>query len=69
MNQGENIKLWLRLLKYSERYQINFQMWPDQYTIYIEKDHVELSSFGGGAVTETMEMTLEFLDRINRKSK
>lgn len=59
--------LWIKLLEYSDRYQINFQMWPNQYTIYVEKDHVELYSFGTDNATETMLETLRYLDRINRK--
>lgn len=65
------MKLWLRLLKYSDRYCINFQMWPEQYTIYIEKDGVELGNFVSGCDTaiESMRFAVEYLDRITRKSK
>lgn len=59
--------LFSQLLAYSDRYMINFQMWPDQYTIFIEKDCVELYSIGSSDATDTMTRALEYLDRINRK--
>lgn len=54
-------------MAYSDRYMINFQMWPDHYTIYIEKDSVDLYSYGSYDATETMSKALEYLDRINKK--
>lgn len=60
-------KLFVQLMAYSDRYMISFQMWPDQYTIYIEKDDVELYSYGSDDPTETMSEALEYLDRINKK--
>lgn len=58
--------LMKRLMDYSSVYEISFQMWPEQYTIYIAKDGVDLSSFGGGeGPDETMLRALNYLDRIN----
>lgn len=58
-----------RLLKYSLKYEISFQMWPNQYTIYIAKDGIDLYSYGGGSgPNETMIGALNYLDRINKKS-
>lgn len=59
--------LFNRLMVYSNRYSISFQMWPNQYTIYVEKDDVDLYSYGSDDPTETMSKALEYLDRINRK--
>jgi hypothetical protein len=64
---GKQEELFRRLMAYSDRYMINFQMWPNQYTIYIEKDNVDLWSYGSSDATETMTVALEYLDRINRK--
>jgi hypothetical protein len=55
-----------RIIAYSDKYQINFQMWPDQYTIYVEKDNVDLYSFGSSDIDLTMAETLAYLDRINK---
>lgn len=57
-----------RLMSYSSRYEISFQMWPNQYTIYIAKDGIDLHSCGGDAYpNEAMKRALEYLDRINKK--
>lgn len=58
--------LWLKLLLYSDRYQINYQMWPNQHTIYVEKDGVELFSFGTDEPIETMTEVLKYLNRITK---
>ena len=60
-------KLWLRLLKYSEKYEISYQMWPNQHTIYIAKDGVDLYSYGSYEALETMRGALAYLDRITKK--
>ena len=54
-----------RLLSYSDRYQISIQFWPDQTAVYISKDHVNLTSFGGTfdyAITEATR----YLNRITK---
>ena len=35
------------LLKYSNKYEISIQFWPDQIAVYIAKDGVDLKDFGG----------------------
>jgi hypothetical protein len=55
-----------KLLKYSDRYEINIQFWPKQWSIFIAKDGVDLESYGGG--TEVLERGLDYLDRINKKA-
>jgi hypothetical protein len=64
---GKQEELFKRLMAYSDRYMINFQMWPTYHTIYIEKDNVDLWSYGSYDATETMTVALGYLDRINRK--
>lgn len=61
--------LFERLIEYSRKYEISFQMWPKQNTIYIEKDGVELQSFGGYDTAEdVMTHALEYLNRINKSN-
>ena len=57
---------FLKLVGYSEQYEINFQMWPNQYTIYISKDGIDLSSFSGEDEIHSMSMALKYLDRVNK---
>lgn len=54
-----------RLIKYSDRYQISIQFWPEQTSVFIMKDHVDLTSFGGG-FDETIKAALDYLNRINK---
>lgn len=55
-------------MNYSATYEISFQMWPKQYTIYVAKDGVDLHSYGGADdPNEAMKGILEYLDRINKK--
>lgn len=58
-------KLLNSLLKYSNRYQINIQFWPEQTAVYIEKDHVELANFGGD-FDFAISNSLAYLNRINK---
>ncbi len=57
--------LLTRIIRYSNRYEINIQFWPDQWAVYISKDDVELTSFGGDP-EETLKMAIDYLDRINK---
>lgn len=62
-----NYYLMQRLLKYSSKYEINFQMWPKQYSIYISKDGIDLHSVGGyDCPNDVIEVALQYLDRINK---
>lgn len=62
----EQVKTLNQLIKYSGRYEINIQFWPLQIAVYINKDDVELTSFGGDF--EAIERALEYLNRINKKA-
>jgi hypothetical protein len=42
-------------------------MWPDQYTIYIEKDGIDLWSFGSSSAEITINEALKYLNRIQPK--
>ncbi len=63
----KEINLFAALIKYSERYEINFQFWPDQKTVYIAKDGIDLTSFSSDNVADTLAQVIEYLNRINRK--
>jgi hypothetical protein len=56
-----------RLLVYSERYEISIQFWPEQTVVFIAKDDVDLTSFGGDRVY-ALKMAVSYLDRINKKN-
>lgn len=61
--------LFEKLNAYAGKYQFSFQLWgKGEYTIYISKDFVELTSFGGYEDAEDcMLAALNYLDRINKK--
>lgn len=56
-----------KLIRYSDKYEISIQFWPEQIAVYIEKDGVELQSYGGG-FNHAIESGIDFLERINTKS-
>ena len=51
------------LLRYSDRYEISIQFWPDQTAVYISKDGVELKDFGGD-FEPTIQQATDYLNRI-----
>lgn len=61
---NEQIKKLRRLLKYSDRYEISIQFWPEQQAIFIAKDGVDLDSYGSD-FDSSIDKALEYLDRIN----
>lgn len=63
--QLENLRC---LLLYSNKYEISIQFWPDQTAVYIAKDGVRLTDFGGDFDFAIEEAT-KYLNRINKKSK
>lgn len=52
------------LIKYSDKYQINIQFWPEQTAVYISKDDVDLKDFGG-SFDFAIDSSLQYLERIN----
>lgn len=54
-----------KLLRFSDRYELNIQFWPKQTAVYIEKDGVELTSFGGD-FDFAIDKSIEYLQRINK---
>ena len=54
-----------KIIRYSKKYEISIQFWPFQWAIFIQKDGVELTSFGGEP-EETLQRGLDYLNRINR---
>lgn len=53
------------LISYSSRYEITIQFWPNQTTVYIAKDGIDLFDYGGD---DAIERSIEYLDRINPTS-
>lgn len=58
--------LMYQLFRYADKYEISVQLWPDQYTVYIAKDGVDLDSFGSNGIIDTLERALDYLKRINK---
>lgn len=55
-----------KMLAYCGKYQVSIQFWGDGNTnVYIEKDDVDLTDFGGYNPLEAIEKTLEYLNKIN----
>ncbi len=54
------------LIRYSDRYEISIQFWPDQTAVYISKDDVDLTSFGGD-FDFAIGSAFDYLKRINIK--
>jgi hypothetical protein len=55
-----------QLYRYSDKYEISIQLWPEQYTVYIAKDGIDLESFGSDGVIDTLERALNYLRQINK---
>jgi hypothetical protein len=55
------------LIRYSDRYEISIQFWPTQTTVFINKDGVELASFGGDLPNFAVNTAIAYLDSITRK--
>ena len=54
-----------KLLRYSNRYEISIQFWPSQTTVYIEKDGIDLMSYGG-EFDFAINSSNDYLNRINK---
>lgn len=51
------------LLKFSDKYEISIQFWPDQIAVYIAKDGIDLIDFGGSFLV--INNAISYLNRIN----
>lgn len=59
-----------KMLKYAGKYQISIQFWGESDTnVFIMKDGIELTDFGGLDPVEAIAKTVEYLDRINNVKK
>ena len=56
-----------KLLKYSDRYEINLQFWPQQTAVFIAKDGIDLNNWGG-EFNHSIGSALSYLQRINKKN-
>lgn len=51
---------------WSSIYELNFQFWPENYSVYIYKDGIELKSFGGELKMKSiLKICLNYLRKIN----
>lgn len=55
----------LKLLAYTDRYDLSIQFWVESTNVYINKANVELQSYGGD-FDHAIGSALKYLDRINR---
>lgn len=64
----EQTHLLKELEKFIDKYEFSFQFWgQDNNNVFINKDDVEIASFGGeNSITDILRTTLEYLYRINR---
>jgi hypothetical protein len=53
-----------KLLAFSDKYEISIQFWPEQIAVYIAKDGVDLTDFGGDFYF-AVGKSIEYLVRIN----
>lgn len=60
-----NMKDLAELIKFSDRYEISVQFWPDHTAVYISKGGVELSDYGGSP-DFAIQSALAYLKRINK---
>jgi hypothetical protein len=61
-----DLELLKGLLVFSDKYEISVQFWPEQTAVYIEKDSVELQSYGG-SFSFAVKNAISYLKRINKK--
>lgn len=64
----QQLKKLSQLIEYSDKYNINVQFWPDQTAVYIDKDDIELQSYGGD-FDFAIDSALSYLKRINSKTR
>ena len=64
IGNGVDIIKLAALLTYSDRYEINIQFWPKQTAVYIAKDGIDLTDFGGD-FDFAVDKSIEYLNRIN----
>ncbi len=65
-NTIQHIKL-LELISFSDKYEIDIQFWPEQTAVYINKDGIELTSFGGD-FNHAINSSIDYLKKINNKN-
>ncbi len=56
------------LLMYSDRYEISIQFWPQQTSVFIMKDGIDLTDFGGD-FDFAIDNAVDYLKRINKTKK
>jgi len=56
--------------KWSEHYDFSFQFWgKGQNNVYIERDGVELQSFGGEeTIEDILKIALDWIKKVNKQT-
>lgn len=63
-------ELFEKLLQFSDRYDISFQLWSGRYSIDIARDGVPLWDYGGShEPAEVMEKALQYLKDVRKMRK
>lgn len=65
IGNGVDIVKLARLLKFCNKYEINIQFWPEQIAVFIAKDGVDLTDFGGD-FDFAVGRAIDYLTRINK---
>jgi hypothetical protein len=60
-----DLQLLSKLLKFSDKYEISIQFWPETIAVYISKDGIDLKDFGG-SFKFAIGNSIEYLNRINK---
>ncbi len=69
-NLLEERENYFKMLNYAGIYEISIQFWGESNTnVFIAKDGIELTDFGGLDPAEAIAKTVEYLDRINGVKK
>lgn len=62
---GIDLKKLSELLMFSDKYEISIQFWPQQLAVFIAKDGVDLTDFGGD-FDFAINKSIEYLQRITK---
>lgn len=60
---GIDLTLLSRLLRFSSKYELSIQFWPEQTAVYIAKDGVDLQDYGG-SFKFAVGRAIEYLERV-----
>lgn len=64
----EQLKMLSSLIGYQNIYEISIQFWPEGVTVYIAKDGIDLTSFGGD-FDFSIGKSLRYIEGLVKKQK